>query len=521
MLSNLSNIVFDWICNDVSGTVCSVPSVNYVPHVDDKLRYILIQYVGYIYLRKLGYTNHSQLIKIDTDYTSVTSQDATNDDLKLYTKTIEKVRNYCQDEVDPYIAVDPDVIDEVVHILGAKESAPIALEGYRPLIDLPFVLVALGATEKTIKKHYGTDTISTSNIFGMSIKNTFGKSIQYNPLQDKYMGVDGIRVTCRLDRIDAPVSYIGPNSKYDTKFKLLDCYDWTDCKMPLKDFVAFVANFDTGLPLEHYHMSDFGSQRVYSDSELFRIFASICRNVVSGDIGRNNSINVVAAKAAIDAWSDFCSTMMRDDINGLVATTSSNDLLAELLNIVKVDDKLFSYCTRPAKKILASEALAYSTSIYKHLIADRLIAAMEAVDDDTDTDEVTDEDEDEDTSDTDLDGDNDMSDDSSGGTDNDTGTGSDGVTDVPNEEDTEEENNKPAIDPNMALFELAKPNSSMKDWMYRTIVARKISAILKNPPENARPSDLILLKRWRSRWLYIVSIPCLRDVLSRISLRLS
>ena len=114
-----------------------------------------------------------------------------------------------------------------------------------------------------------------------------------------------------------------------------------------------------------------------------------------------------------------------------------------------------------------------------------------------------------------------MSDDSSGGTDNDTGTGSDGVTDVPNEEDTEEENNKPAIDPNMALFELAKPNSSMKDWMYRTIVARKISAILKNPPENARPSDLILLKRWRSRWLYIVSIPCLRDVLSRISLRLS
>ena len=80
---------------------------------------------------------------------------------------------------------------------------------------------------------------------------------------------------------------------------------------------------------------------------------------------------------------------------------------------------------------------------------------------------------------------------------------------------------KPPLDPKMMLLELANPTQSMSDYIYREMVARRISYIIKNPPENALPNDILMLKRWRSRWLYLASIACLRDFLSRVSIRLS
>ena len=61
----------------------------------------------------------------------------------------------------------------------------------------------------------------------------------------------------------------------------------------------------------------------------------------------------------------------------------------------------------------------------------------------------------------------------------------------------------------------------MSDYLYREIVAQRIGTLIKNPPRNAHPNDILMLKRWRSRWLYLASVACLRDFLTRISLRLS
>ena len=71
------------------------------------------------------------------------------------------------------------------------------------------------------------------------------------------------------------------------------------------------------------------------------------------------------------------------------------------------------------------------------------------------------------------------------------------------------------------MLELAGTKETLSDYIFRETVARRISNLLKNPPENAMPNDLLTLKRWKSRWLFLASVACIRDFLTRISLRLS
>ena len=112
--------------------------------------------------------------------------------------------------------------------------------------------------------------------------------------------------------------------------------------------------------------------------------------------------------------------------------------------------------------------------------------------------------------------------------DTDNSTGDLGGTDEMNSMDSKEDNDKPTkkvkpqIDPSKMLLEISNPqNEVMSDYLYREIVAQRIGTLIKNPPRNAHPNDIIMLKRWRSRWLYLASVACLRDFLTRISLRLS
>ena len=98
----------------------------------------------------------------------------------------------------------------------------------------------------------------------------------------------------------------------------------------------------------------------------------------------------------------------------------------------------------------------------------------------------------------------------------------DDTSDTGDESDETTEKVKPQIDPQKMLLEISNPqNEALSDYMYRELVAQSISAIIKNPPNNARPNDILMLKRWRSRWLYLASVACLRDFLTRVSLRLS
>jgi hypothetical protein len=99
------------------------------------------------------------------------------------------------------------------------------------------------------------------------------------------------------------------------------------------------------------------------------------------------------------------------------------------------------------------------------------------------------------------------------------------ATDQPGEDKEElkkgKELHRPTIDPEKMLLEMASTSETLSDYIFRETVSKRIDNVLKNPPENARPNDLMMLKRWRSSWLWLTSISCLRDFLTRLSLRLS
>lgn len=156
-------------------------------------------------------------------------------------------------------------------------------------------------------------------------------------------------------------------------------------------------------------------------------------------------------------------------LGGKLKTTQDNELFGEFLAKIGTNSDIVNYFTKPITQISATEALAFRSSTFADFISDRLIAGNEDLD----------------------------------------------------ESEPSEKKVLPEIDPNKMLLELASPSESMSDYIYRETVATRISMILKNPPENAMPNDLLMLKRWRSRWLYLASISCLRDFLTRVSLRLS
>lgn len=109
----------------------------------------------------------------------------------------------------------------------------------------------------------------------------------------------------------------------------------------------------------------------------------------------------------------------------------------------------------------------------------------------------------------------------------------DDTTESDSNEDTDSDNqdevektqkqdiHKPSIDPTMMLLEMASPDETLSDYIFRETVSMRIDNFLKNPPENASPNDLLMLKRWRSSWMWLTSISCLKDFLTRLSLRLS
>lgn len=169
------------------------------------------------------------------------------------------------------------------------------------------------------------------------------------------------------------------------------------------------------------------------------------------------------------------------------------ELFGELLNRLGESRPIVEYFRKPVSLISAEEAYAFRNSDLKFLMEDKFTPGMEA--------DALDVPEDEESTDPEA-----------TPTDNSEGLVSD---------DASAEQEKPQIDPKMMLLELAEPTESMADYIYREMVARRIEMILKNPPENALPNDLLMLKRWRSRWLYLASIACLRDFLTRVSIRLS
>ena len=233
--------------------------------------------------------------------------------------------------------------------------------------------------------------------------------------------------------------------------------------------------------------------------------ADVCFDLVTG-----SSYTALLGSAGMDLvkdlepWLTFVKNMIS---SGKLKSSKDNELFGELLAKLGEDSKIVNYFTKPLNQITATEALSFRNSFFSDFISDRLAIGMEDIDQSSEDDSSSDE-----------------ADKSANSETPEVNTSIDGATDgdlVTEKVPEEDINIKPQIDPGKMLLELAKSADSMSDYIYRETVSRRISSILKNPPENAMPNDLLMLKRWRSRWLYLASISCLRDFLTRVSLRLS
>ena len=169
-------------------------------------------------------------------------------------------------------------------------------------------------------------------------------------------------------------------------------------------------------------------------------------------------------------------------------------VLGLFLNKVgEYDDALISYFTEDKESISYASLTSFKQSVFSESMDDRLTVSTEAstpevpMDDDPDSTDTTIPEEEE-------------------GTDDTVSTGEDDIT--------------YARDPLKLLMELAKPNESFSDHLYRRLVMERLTCVIKNPPRAMPTSEILLMKRWMSLWVNLVSIQTIRDFLSRLSFQL-
>ena len=234
--------------------------------------------------------------------------------------------------------------------------------------------------------------------------------------------------------------------------------------------------------------------------------SDVCYDLVTGSSYVPSSAGLAQTREVqefLDVIRRMCATQRLKGID-------ESELFGALLQKCGEKPEIVNYFIKPANAITASEAYAFRHSEYSSMFYDKVMAAMEAAEDDTGAEtEVSDTGDDTATSQAETTPGDDVQLDAN-------------TSKIDQEaKETEEVDHQPEIDPNLMLLELASPKETQSDYLYRETVNRRISHILRNPPENARPNDLLLLKRFKSRWLYLVSISTIRDFLTRFSLRLS
>lgn len=249
----------------------------------------------------------------------------------------------------------------------------------------------------------------------------------------------------------------------------------------------------------------------FSDSPTIGL-PRICFDLVTGSSYVKDAGLKRSEVHSLDQFLNWVKTAVA---SGHLKPISDYDLFGNLLAMAGENSEIVNYFTKPVNSILATEAYAFRHSDYASLVEDRVFAGLEAAEDDADTDIIDSTEAEEDDADTD-----DADADSVENTD--TNADLDDTDDDTLEDSSETaESDKAPIDPNKMLLELNVNDPNLKDYLLRDIIARRIASILKNPPENARPNDLLLLKRWQSRWLYLTSIACLKDFLMRLPIRLT
>lgn len=256
--------------------------------------------------------------------------------------------------------------------------------------------------------------------------------------------------------------------------------------------------------LAAFHVHEDRYDMTFSESPIVGL-TRICFDLVTGSSYVKDAGLKRSEVLFLDQFLNWVKTAVA---SGHLKPISDYDLFGNLLAMAGENSEIVNYFTKPVNSILATEAYAFRRSDYASLVEDRVLAGLEAAEDDIDTDDDTDTTEDED--------------DASAVEDTATDAALDDTGDDISEDPSETaDSDKAPIDPNKMLLELNVNDPNLKDYLLRDIVARRIASILKNPPENARPNDLLFLKRWQSRWLYLTSIACLKDFLMRLPIRLT
>ena len=235
----------------------------------------------------------------------------------------------------------------------------------------------------------------------------------------------------------------------------------------------------------------------------------VCFDLVTGSAYTAPSAGL---NGACNDFQDFIECLKYLHDNKRLGELGDYALFGELVQRCGQDPQICNYFTKPIAEVLASEAYAFRNSVYAEFIDDRFQASMEAIGDDDTTTTDTPEEGLEPTDD--------------GETKPQEPVTEDSLNEGPDPEDTSindqtQDIHKPTIDPKLMLLEMASPDESLSDYIFRETVSLRIDNFLRNPPENASPNDLLMLKRWRSSWLWLTSISCLRDFLTRLKLRLS
>jgi hypothetical protein len=275
-------------------------------------------------------------------------------------------------------------------------------------------------------------------------------------------------------------------------------FDFGD--LAVDDLVPLLAAFSTNH--SQYDMTSFTSLSRKIEME------DVCYDLVTGNsfVPRAGSSVSPNVHHFMEVFKEMIETHRLQNIK-------ESALFGEILQKIGESTDLVNYFMKPVNLITASEAYAFRSSFYKDFIKDKALGSME----DLDTNKVN-SNQNNDSQDTKQAG-------SPAGDDQqDTNASSDTSSESTDKSDKESDkivDHKPEVDPKLMLLELASPVETMSDYLFRETISRRISNTLRNPPENARPDQLLLIKRLKSRWLYLISISCLRDFLMKLPLRLS
>lgn len=199
--------------------------------------------------------------------------------------------------------------------------------------------------------------------------------------------------------------------------------------------------------------------------------------------------------------------------------------IVPLLAYLNVDSSIINYLIKPVSEITGNEALAFANSRFSFL-PDRMKESILMADDTTkkDEDEEDEEDTEEESTDTPDDTSADTEDENLAVDDPDSTEGDDlGIDDEEGDlggDDSEEEEIERVKESTHQLIELAKDKITLTEYMYRQLVLERLIMIIKNPPANIPTLELLLMKKWVTCWIHMVSVASIKDYISRLSFKL-